>query len=179
MVRIEGGTVVLRPFAADEVDPTVRAWTTIADSVLPPGTVNPERLRKRLQRSGRFWRGFLDLAIEADGRVIGEIQVRRRPAQTLPPGAVELGILIHEHDDRGRGTGSEAIALLIGWLFESGEAERVQLGTEVGNAAMRRVAEKLGFGLEGIMRGFMPTSRGRADYAMYAVTKGDWESRRQ
>jgi len=179
MVRIEGETVVLRPFEADEVDPTVRAWATFTDSVLAPGTANPERVRKRLARSGRFWRGFLDLAIEADGRVIGELQVRRRPAQTLPPGAVELGILIHDQGDRGRGTGSEAIALLIGWLFDSGEAERVQLSTEVGNAAMRRVAEKLGFDLEGVMRGFMPTSRGRADYAMYALTKGDWESQRQ
>ena len=179
MVRIEGENVVLRPFEADEVEPTVRAWAAFADSVLPPGTVTAERLRNRLRRSGRFWRGFLDLAIEADGRVIGEVQVRRRPAQTLPPGAVELGIVIHDQGDRGRGTGSEAMALLITWLFESEEVARVQLSTEVGNAAMRRVAEKLGFDLEGVMRGFMPTSRGRADYAMYALTKGDWESRRQ
>jgi RimJ/RimL family protein N-acetyltransferase len=179
MVRIEGETVVLRPFEAEEVDPTVRAWTTFTGSVLPPGTVNPERLRKRLTRSGRFWRGFLDLAIQADGRVIGELQVRRRPAQTLPPGAVELGILIHDAGDRGRGTGSEAVALLVEWLFERGEAERVQLSTDVANAAMRRVAEKLGFDLEGVLRGFMPTAHGRADYVMYALTKGDWESRRQ
>ncbi len=179
MVRIEGGTVVLRPFAADEIGPTVQAWTSFTDSVLPPGTVNPERFRKRLTRSGRFWRGFLDLAIEADGRLIGELQARRRPAQTLPPGAVELGIVIHDPADRGRGIGSEAVALLTGWLFRSGEAERAQLSTDVGNAAMRRVAENLGFALEGVMRGFMPTSSGRVDYALYAVTRGDWESRRQ
>src|SRR6266542_1934683 len=127
MVRIEGETVVLRPFDADEIGPTVQAWTSFTDSVLPPGTVNPERLRKRLTRSGRFWRGFLDLAIEADGRLIGELQARRRPAQTLPPGAVELGIVIHDPADRGRGIGSEAVALLTGWLFRSGEAERAQL----------------------------------------------------
>ena len=103
MVRIEGETVVLRPFEPDEVEPTVRAWTTFTGSVLPPGTANAERLRKRLGRSGRFWRGFLDLAIEADGRLIGEVQARRRPAQTLPPGAVELGIVIHDQGDRGSG----------------------------------------------------------------------------
>src|SRR5437870_12906494 len=126
MVRTEGDTVVLRPFEAEEVDPTVRAWTTFTGSVLPPGTVNPERLRKRLGRSGRFWRGFLDLAIEADGRLIGELQARRRPAQTLPPGAGELGVVIHAPADRGRGIGSEAVAHLTGWPFRGRGAERGQ-----------------------------------------------------
>jgi RimJ/RimL family protein N-acetyltransferase len=54
----------------------------------------------------------------------------------------------------------------------------VQLTTDVENAAMRRVAERLGFRLEGTLRGFMPSPDGPRDYLMYAMTKGDFEEAR-
>jgi RimJ/RimL family protein N-acetyltransferase len=43
---------------------------------------------------------------------------------------------------------------------------------------MRRVLEKLGFVFEGVMHAFMPAENGvRHDYALYAVTRADWEQR--
>jgi RimJ/RimL family protein N-acetyltransferase len=51
----------------------------------------------------------------------------------------------------------------------------VQISTDVENAAMRAVAERLGFGLEGVLRGFMPDPRGPRDYAIYGMTKGRYE----
>ena len=47
----------------------------------------------------------------------------------------------------------------------------MQLTTDVDNAAMRRVAERLGFGFEGVLRGFMPIGEGPRDYAMYGMTR--------
>jgi RimJ/RimL family protein N-acetyltransferase len=42
---------------------------------------------------------------------------------------------------------------------------------------MRCVLERLGFGFEGVLRGFMPTAnRGSRDYTMYAMTRDDWEN---
>ncbi len=55
--------------------------------------------------------------------------------------------------------------------------ERVRL-RPVGNRAMRRVLERLGFPLEGVLRGFMPGTDGPRDYAMYGMTKRDWEKTR-
>ena len=39
------------------------------------------------------------------------------------------------------------------------------------------VAERLGFTFEGVQRGFMPSSAGPRDYAMYGVTRADHEQR--
>ena len=44
---------------------------------------------------------------------------------------------------------------------------------------MRRVAEHLGFELEGTLRGFMPTKNGPRDYVMYGITRDDFEEARK
>ena len=51
----------------------------------------------------------------------------------------------------------------------------MQVSTDVENAGMRAVAERLGFTFEGVQRGFMPSSAGPRDYAMYGVTRADHE----
>ena len=87
-------------------------------------------------------------------------------------------MVLYRPADRGRGYGREAVDLLTTWLFEQGLAERVQAGTAAGNAPMRAVLERLGFRLEGILRGFGPMSDGtRVDGALYAVIRSDWEER--
>lgn len=179
------GTVIrLRPFRADEVD---AAWQGLAlqdESAHPrrgPEDRRPqpsERFRRRLERSGRLWRGCLDLAIDRDGRLVGTIQARTRPAQTLPAGVYEIGVILYLPRDRSNGYGAEAVDLLTTWLFETGNAERVQAGTDAGNMAMRAVLERLGFQLEGVMRGYGPMTDGtRSDGAMYAVLKPEWVTR--
>jgi len=68
--------------------------------------------------------------------------------------------------------------LLTSWLFESRNAVRVQAGTDVGNTAMRVVLERLGFQLEGIMRGYGATiTRERIDGALYAILNAEWTTR--
>ena len=171
---LEGQQVVLRPLRLDELDTVLAARDHLEIGAQAGRTRARERLRRRLARSGRLTRGHLDLAIELAGRLIGEIQARGDPAQTLPPGVFEVGIVLYDPADRGKGYGMEAVALLTGWLFEQAGAARVQAGTAVGNPAMRRVLERLGFACEGVMRAFMPEGAGRTDYALYAVTKSDW-----
>ena len=87
---------------------------------------------------------------------------------------VELGIELYGSTDRGKGYGTEAIALMTNWLFRNGIAERVQASTSKDNLAMRRVLEKLGFTFEGIMRAFMPAGDHREDFALYAITRAEW-----
>jgi RimJ/RimL family protein N-acetyltransferase len=55
----------------------------------------------------------------------------------------------------------------------------VQLTTDADNAAMRRVAEHLGFELEGTLRGFMPTKNGPRDYVMYGITRDGFDEARK
>jgi RimJ/RimL family protein N-acetyltransferase len=171
-VELRGSRVVLRPFRADELDDVLRGRAGLDDSA-HVGKVVRRRIRERLSRSGSFRAGRLDLAIESDGRLVGEIDART-PSFT-PPGVFELGIGLYRDADRGRGLGAEAITLLTDYLFEREGAVRVQGGTRVDNAAMRRVFARLGFTEEGVLRDFLPSGEGRADCVLYAVTRRDRE----
>jgi RimJ/RimL family protein N-acetyltransferase len=151
-------SVRLRPLTHDDIE-TIAADESEAD-----------RLRKRIERHPTLEDGgFFSLGIEADGRLVGEIQARS-PQHCFLPGVCEIGIALLP-DARGRGVGREAVALFTEELFAQGLA-RVQASTAVSNAAMRRVLERLGWELEGVLRGYGPAEGGgREDYAMYAVTR--------
>jgi RimJ/RimL family protein N-acetyltransferase len=178
---IQGALIRLRPFRAEEVD---AAWQGLAlqDEAAHPRHRPQDRhsqpsqqFRRRLSRSGRLWRGCLDLAIDQGGRLAGTIQARTRPAQTLPAGVYEIGVILYRPTYRGQGYGREAVELLTGWLFETSGAERVQASTDAGNTAMRAVLERLGFQLEGIMHAYGAMTDGtRIDCAMYAVLRPQW-----
>ena len=131
-------------------------------------------LGERIERSGEFDGTELLLGIQVDGRLAGEVQARQ-PRMGLPPGVFELGIDLFDESDRGRGLGRAALIELLRRLFEQEGAHRVQLTTDVDNAAMRVVSERLGFRFEGVMRSFMPSIDGPRDYAMYAITRDEYE----
>ena len=164
---VAGETVVLRPLEADDVDALVRSAESAEGRI--GGRHSREELLLRVESSGRFVGGKLDLAVEVDGRFAGTIQARS-PEQFMPPGICELGIVLLP-ETRGRGVGTEACRLLSRHLLETGFA-RVQASTDVENVAMRRALERAGFEFEGVMRAFMPEGAGRVDYALYALTSG-------
>jgi RimJ/RimL family protein N-acetyltransferase len=181
-VDLRGRLIRLRPFLPDE---TGDAWTGLSlqdESAHPRRRTEDRRpepsaaFRRSIEHSGRVWRGCLELAIDRRGRLAGQIQARTAPKQTLPPGVFEIGLVLYRPRDRGRGYGSEAVALVTDWLFEAAAAERVQATTAAGNGAMRAVLEHLGFRLEGILRAYGPSDAGdgvRGDGALYAVVRAD------
>jgi RimJ/RimL family protein N-acetyltransferase len=176
-IRLRSERVVLRPFSDGEFDLLWREETNDRgdfDQTWPTDDEQArERVRARVARSGTWREGkVLDLAIEAGGALIGDVQVRH-PEQMAPPGLFELGIGLFT-ESRGKGYGTEAVTLITRYLFDEEHAMRVQLGTDVENASMRRAAEKAGFRFEGVMRGFWPVEGGTPrDYALYARTRDD------
>lgn len=160
-----------------DVERLARARREEAGSMGYPDAFGPAELaelRERVARSGEFDGTELLLGISVDGRLVGEVQARQ-PRMGLPPGVFELGIDLFEPAERGRGLGGRALALALARLFDGEGAHRVQLTTDVDNESMRRVCERLGLALEGVLRSFMPTASGPRDYAMYAITKDDYE----
>ena len=167
--------VILRPFRGDEFDVV---WEARKLRVSPTSPITPgsrRSIQRQIERSGRLYDGFLKLAIDVDGRLVGEIDARC-PPNAFPPGVFEVGIELYADEDRGRGYGAEAVRQLVDRLFAREGAGRVQASTAADNAAMRRVLEKLGFVYEGTLRGFMPAGEGRDDYVLYAVTRRDWDA---
>jgi RimJ/RimL family protein N-acetyltransferase len=167
---LKGRAVTLRPFRDDEID---RALDRFPFPDMDGSSARARR-RERLEASGTRTRSELLFAIEGDSEVIGEIQARS-PEDALPPGVFEVGIELYEKAYRGRGFGTDAVVTLTRHLFDEERAIRVQASTDLENVPMRRTLERLGFALEGVLRGFMPTSDEPRDHAMYGMTRQDWE----
>ncbi len=173
MIELRGDGVILRGFRPDEVGIALERMQSVPASDLD-AEERRER-RERIERSGERVEWEIILAIEADGRLVGHVQARC-PRFALPRGVWELGIELWDDADRGRGLGRQTVALLSSYLFDREDAIRVQATTDVDNAAMRGVLERLGFGFEGVLRGFMPDAGGPPrDYAMYGLTQAAWE----
>lgn len=176
-IRLHGAHVTLRPFRDGDFD-VLWAEETVDrgefQAPVPSDDAFRERLRARVDASGGWSRNELMLAIEAGGALAGDVQARRDD-DTMPPGLFEVGIGMFR-GCRGRGLGTEALALLTEYLFLEEFAHRVQLSTDVDNLAMRRSAEKAGYRFEGVLRGYWPVRDGSArDYVMYARIRDDHE----
>ncbi|MDQ5820332.1 MAG: GNAT family N-acetyltransferase [Actinomycetota bacterium] len=172
MVEVNGTRVRLRSVTLEDVEPLAAAVDSDPTNLGPGGEAARERLRKQVERNPTLDDGgFVDLAIEADGRLVGNIQARM-PRQAFPGGVCEIGISLFP-DARGHGYGRDAVTLFTEYLFGEG-VDRVQASTSADNAAMRRVLELVGYHFEGVLRSYGPApDGGREDYAMYAAIRGD------
>jgi len=77
--------------------------------------------------------------------------------------------------ERGKGYGTEAIMIMVDYLFLSRELMRVQAMPDVSNIASQRVLEKAGFTKEGIIRksGF---NRGKwCDDCLCSILREEWK----
>ncbi|MEU6847078.1 GNAT family protein [Streptomyces sp. NPDC046716] len=149
---LTGDRTVLRPFTAADADamgailrdPEVLRFT--GDG---PEPLSPERLRSWYGSRGAQ-DDRLDLAVtdRASGELVGEVVLnewepehRRATFRTL------IGAR-----GRGRGLGTEAVRLIVGYGFETVGLHRIGLEAYADNVRARHVYEKAGFVLEGVRR---------------------------
>jgi RimJ/RimL family protein N-acetyltransferase len=75
--------------------------------------------------------------------------------------------------ERGKGYCTEAVQLMVDYLFLSMDASRVQASISIRNKASERVLEKTGFTREGTIR---KTARGeRRDAYLYSILREEWK----
>jgi RimJ/RimL family protein N-acetyltransferase len=87
----------------------------------------------------------------------------------------ELGILIGQPELWGKGVGTEAQRLTIALAFDELGAHRVTELILAGNGAARKVVERLGFVLEGTMRGHVRRGGELLDVAVYGLAPEDFK----
>lgn len=170
-VVIRGERLVLRKLGSAEIDEEWEAMVTadpIAIAVLP----DEAEFRARLARSGQLHDGWLDLAIDLDGVLIGRIQTFVPPDRALPAGTFDIGIGLREAM-RGKGYGREALILLTDWLFEHAQAQVVESDTDPANHAMRAVFRRADWAEVGTV-----TEAGR-DWILYHITRQQWLASRE
>ena len=103
------------------------------------------------------------------GRVLGSIGIRWSESRDVG----EIGYWARS-DVRGRGVTTRALRIAARFALENGAA-RVQLRADVENVSSRRVAQKAGFRLEGVLRSahWNARLRRRQDWALYSLLPGE------
>lgn len=129
-----------------------------------------ERFITRLQHPGEWFDHYLHLAIESDGELVGDFQLRHCN-RTTPPGAWDMGLELAE-EVRGKGIGTQALIAGAQYAFANG-AHRVEGSTAEDNVGMRRAFEKAGWKFEGVLRSLFLEDGVPQDYYSYAITKFD------
>ena len=77
---------------------------------------------------------------------------------------------------RGKGYATEAVQILVDYLFLTRQIERIQALIDVENANSQKVIERAGFLREGELRNaYWPRGEWRNAY-MYSITRGEWKA---
>ena len=167
---LRDGDLVLRPWTEDDVDamvagcndPEVARWIptiphpyTRADAIaFIRGEVRPDHTA---------------LAIELGESVVGGIGMGLNSREYR----ATMGYWVAARE-RGRGVCTRALRLLTHHSLEELKVQRIDLITDTDNVASQRVAEKVGFQREGVLRAHLRHPDGRIrDSVMFSLLPGE------
>jgi RimJ/RimL family protein N-acetyltransferase len=143
------------------------------------GAYNPLRQMSKAEIEKDFDKGAVELGefiIEKkDGSKVGFIChfILGHPAGKL----LEIGYSLVP-SERGKGYGTEAVGIMVDYLFLSKDVMRVQACTDARNVASQRVLEKAGFKKEGTLRKFLFIRGEFRDACVYSIIREEWKEPR-
>ncbi len=178
---IVGERVRLRPITEGDWE-TLERWAASREGLWGPfqrfQLDHVARLREAFEAGAMLSRsaGFLIVELNADGRPIGFVRygLTTFPDADLPH--PEVGYGIADPRDRGQGYATEATRLLVGYLFDGYATERITAVVDAENGPSRRLLERIGFGLEGVMRRAWFRDGAWRDMALYGLLRGEWQA---
>ncbi len=159
--QLVGDRVIVRPWSEDDSRGLWEAIDGSRDHLAPwmpwlQAHNNPDDALEYTRRARARWLLREDLAVaiveRASGRIVGGSGMHRINWRSR---LFEIGYWVSQ-DAEGRGYATEAVQLLTRIAFDDLDANRVEIRMDVANARSRRVAERLGFVLEGTLRRALP-----------------------
>jgi RimJ/RimL family protein N-acetyltransferase len=170
---LHGERVRLRPVRERDLDALWEAHVDIRNrgSFFPLG-VQSEPAFKQSYAGNGFWskeEGLLVIVTPED-EIAGHIEFFK-PVNYWD--AFELSYQLYDGRFAGRGYTTEAVQLLVDYLFGAKKQHRIQLVIVPENAASRRIAEKCGFTQEGTARGAFFNDGRNQDVLIYSLLRGD------
>lgn len=163
----------LRPLDRGDI-PALRAWTPDKSMYLywgkGPGRADkdPELLFERAERPSKSF--HLGIEERSSGKVVGELWVYRIEGNRMATVAIRVA-----PSRQGMGYGTEALAAMTRFCFESTELRRLQAEVDVRNAASWRMLEACGYRREGLIRQGKMVSTW-CDYYVYGMLSSDLEA---
>jgi ribosomal-protein-alanine N-acetyltransferase len=149
---IKGDRVSLRPVSPADVDELYSLVSAVEERGHHyPITFKAEPLYKKAYQETGFWgekRGTL-LIVDKKDKIAGDISFFQSSTYNA---SFEIGFVIFNPADRGKGYMTQAVNLFIPYLFAIKEVHRFEAVAMEGNIASQRVLEKCGFSYEGTLR---------------------------
>ena len=169
---LQDEVVTLRPWTMDDApavaaacqDPEIPRWTTVP---IPYSDEDARQFVAAVTQPGVEDQLALATTRTEDGLVVGSMTF-----WIIRPGVGEFGYWAAA-EARGRGYTPRALRLLARWVLDELGLPRLQLGTFPGNKASERVAEKVGFAPEGVLRSWMDQRGERRDVRMWSLLPGE------
>jgi len=127
-----------------------------------------EELEKRLKEISDDMKFFI--IEKKDGTKIGFINYFVNKLYNF----IEIGFLLIPFE-RKKGYCTEAVKILVDFLFLSKDIVRIQAGTDKKNLASQRVLENAGFTKEGIMRKMIFIRGNWTDSVIYSILRDEWQ----
>lgn len=93
---------------------------------------------------------------------------------TVNKQAMEIGYILVPNE-RGKGYCTEAVKIMVDYLFLSRDIVRIQAHTDVKNVGSQKVLEKAGFRKEGILRKSLFNRGEWRDNTVYSVLREEWK----
>lgn len=149
---IQGNNITLRLYRSEEeVKEVLERYNTLNErSPLDHTEIySLQKILSRFRESGSWGQNNGTLVItDKEDRIVGSISFNRKSELEL-----SLGYRIYRNEDRKKGYMSEALSLFSFYLFQTMPCiTRLSLYTAENNIASRKLAEKCGYTLDGILR---------------------------
>jgi len=170
---LKGTLITLRPVRDSDLEKLYTFHTTIENrgEYFPRGILSQPAFQKQFQENG-FWSkddGMLLIVNPAD-EILGHIEFFKTVNYL---DEYELSYQVYDADQRGKGVMTEAVKMLVQYLFETKRMNRIRLIIHPDNAASRRLAEKCGFTHEGTARGAWYNKGQHHDVVIYSILHDD------
>jgi [ribosomal protein S5]-alanine N-acetyltransferase len=170
--RLEAEKIALRPFRIDDAaavaaacrDPAILHFTFMQDGLTEAEAV------EWINRSNERWAdGHPRFAIvhPDDDRLLGQVGLNVNARHISAEGHYWV-----RGSERQRGVASRALGLVADWSFSNG-IQRLFLVIHPENLASNRLAARMGFTREGILRSYEPVKDQRPDLVSWSLLPGD------
>ena len=170
---LKGKSITLRPIREADLNQLYAFHLDIDNrgEFFPRGLLSEPVFRKQYQETG-FWskdEGML-IIVSPDDTLLGHIEFFKTVNYL---DEYELSYQVYTPEHRGKGAATEAVQLLVRYLFETRQVNRIRLVIHPDNVASRRLAEKCGFRHEGRARGAWYHQGKHQDVEIYALLHDD------
>ena len=170
---LEGKTVNLRVMEKEDV-PLFTEWVNkpeVFGEYNPLHQMSKTEVEKMLDNPSDFQLFFVE---KKDGSKIGFIAHFHVLHLGTGSKLLEIGYSLVP-SERGKGYCTEAVEIMVDYLFLSKNIVRVQAITDVGNVASQKALEKAGFKKEGTIRKSAFIKGEWRDGCLYSILREEWK----